>query len=128
MYTYVYMHIYIYLLTCRLSPLSLSNLCIVDCLKTSAFGFVASPNETRVFFPPPVSSPNETRAVGPPPVSVVCSPPVLSAVAVLYQGGGGNACACGDSKGCIYIYIYIYIRSEERRVGKECRSRWSPYH
>ena len=22
----------------------------------------------------------------------------------------------------------ITIRSEERRVGKECRSRWSPYH
>ena len=22
----------------------------------------------------------------------------------------------------------IYMRSEERRVGKECRSRWSPYH
>ena len=22
----------------------------------------------------------------------------------------------------------ILIRSEERRVGKECRSRWSPYH
>ena len=21
-----------------------------------------------------------------------------------------------------------YHRSEERRVGKECRSRWSPYH
>ena len=21
-----------------------------------------------------------------------------------------------------------YFRSEERRVGKECRSRWSPYH
>src|SRR2546430_16084875 len=21
-----------------------------------------------------------------------------------------------------------HIRSEERRVGKECRSRWSPYH
>ena len=21
-----------------------------------------------------------------------------------------------------------YRRSEERRVGKECRSRWSPYH
>ena len=20
------------------------------------------------------------------------------------------------------------MRSEERRVGKECRSRWSPYH
>ena len=24
---------------------------------------------------------------------------------------------CGDA-----------VRSEERRVGKECRSRWSPYH
>ena len=25
-------------------------------------------------------------------------------------------------------YRIIYDRSEERRVGKECRSRWSPYH
>ena len=24
--------------------------------------------------------------------------------------------------------IHVYHRSEERRVGKECRSRWSPYH
>ena len=24
--------------------------------------------------------------------------------------------------------IVVEIRSEERRVGKECRSRWSPYH
>ena len=23
---------------------------------------------------------------------------------------------------------WIMVRSEERRVGKECRSRWSPYH
>ena len=23
---------------------------------------------------------------------------------------------------------YLFGRSEERRVGKECRSRWSPYH
>ena len=23
---------------------------------------------------------------------------------------------------------YAETRSEERRVGKECRSRWSPYH
>ena len=23
---------------------------------------------------------------------------------------------------------YKVLRSEERRVGKECRSRWSPYH
>ena len=24
--------------------------------------------------------------------------------------------------------IFVLTRSEERRVGKECRSRWSPYH
>ena len=24
--------------------------------------------------------------------------------------------------------ILVHRRSEERRVGKECRSRWSPYH
>src|SRR5574344_2595631 len=27
-----------------------------------------------------------------------------------------------------YGYAYNENRSEERRVGKECRSRWSPYH
>ena len=25
-------------------------------------------------------------------------------------------------------FLVYQIRSEERRVGKECRSRWSPYH
>ena len=24
--------------------------------------------------------------------------------------------------------LATHCRSEERRVGKECRSRWSPYH
>ena len=28
----------------------------------------------------------------------------------------------------IYNRINDHWRSEERRVGKECRSRWSPYH
>ena len=28
----------------------------------------------------------------------------------------------------ILIYMVATVRSEERRVGKECRSRWSPYH
>src|SRR3712207_9389018 len=26
------------------------------------------------------------------------------------------------------VYLEGQLRSEERRVGKECRSRWSPYH
>ena len=32
-----------------------------------------------------------------------------------------------DSKGPV-LRPGMVIRSEERRVGKECRSRWSPYH
>src|SRR5256885_1434292 len=26
------------------------------------------------------------------------------------------------------VHLFAPPRSEERRVGKECRSRWSPYH
>src|SRR3712207_9497905 len=29
--------------------------------------------------------------------------------------------------GAVFVY-QLALRSEERRVGKECRSRWSPYH
>ena len=30
---------------------------------------------------------------------------------------------------CLQKMMYKnHYRSEERRVGKECRSRWSPYH
>src|SRR2546422_3090835 len=37
---------------------------------------------------------------------------------------------CGASIGDGYgpIIVRKDLRSEERRVGKECRSRWSPYH
>src|SRR3712207_3687114 len=34
-----------------------------------------------------------------------------------------------DDKGPTIASLYsLKARSEERRVGKECRSRWSPYH
>ena len=35
---------------------------------------------------------------------------------------GGGTAMIGDPSG------RTDMRSEERRVGKECRSRWSPYH
>src|SRR3712207_7873689 len=28
----------------------------------------------------------------------------------------------------LHLVTHSHIRSEERRVGKECRSRWAPYH
>src|SRR2546430_12233718 len=33
-----------------------------------------------------------------------------------------------DSLGPKIALVPFFIRSEDRRVGKECRSRWSPYH
>ena len=38
---------------------------------------------------------------------------------LLEAGGWGEALLVAED---------ILQRSEERRVGKECRSRWSPYH
>ena len=40
--------------------------------------------------------------------------------------GGGIFMFMGEQKGL--EFLTGYLRSEERRVGKECRSRWSPYH
>src|SRR5256885_8269577 len=34
----------------------------------------------------------------------------------------------GDSRHGAPVSAPAGLRSEERRVGKECRSRWSPYH
>src|SRR2546429_9760075 len=33
-----------------------------------------------------------------------------------------------DVRGVLHSRLHIRARSEERRVGKECRSRWSPNH
>src|SRR5689334_21020289 len=33
-----------------------------------------------------------------------------------------------DTNGDRRVDVWVNFRSEERRVGKECRSRWSPYH
>src|SRR3989449_10847917 len=43
--------------------------------------------------------------------------------AVIITGTGRAFCSGGDVEDIIGA-----LRSEERRVGKECRSRWSPYH
>ena len=33
-----------------------------------------------------------------------------------------------DSVTHTHTHTRVTVRSEERRGGKECRSRWSPYH
>ena len=48
---------------------------------------------------------------------------VTKQIAVLLTGGTLLLCALVG----IFVLTQAF-RSEERRVGKECRSRWSPYH
>src|SRR2546422_5435257 len=47
---------------------------------------------------------------------------VPSGHTVVILGGSGGG------KTTVLRLILGLLRSEERRVGKECRSRWSPYH
>ena len=47
----------------------------------------------------------------------------------LYVQGGysGSVVSSIEGEGLVF-FLQLHDRSEERRVGKECRSRWSPYH
>ena len=52
-------------------------------------------------------------------------------VNIMYRYGNKQSCPRPDQ--CEKMEVMwadesVYGRSEERRVGKECRSRWSPYH
>ena len=48
---------------------------------------------------------------------------------VEYYLAGGSALGAVRHKGFLPWDDDVDLtRSEERRVGKECRSRWSPYH
>src|SRR3712207_8208215 len=64
-----------------------------------------------------------------PPLPQTCSGTVASGTAYLAASDESPM-----SSGLISIHRVAWkigfseIRSEERRVGKECRSRWSPYH
>src|SRR5260370_10082720 len=50
--------------------------------------------------------------------------------AAVYFGAVGDPRVPGNehAKGILLAMRFELDRSEERRVGKECRSRWSPYH
>ena len=62
---------------------------------------------------------------------------ILKSIHAASSGHPGGSLSAAD----IITYLYFHemnidpsepqkkrSRSEERRVGKECRSRWSPYH
>src|SRR6266850_3785947 len=46
----------------------------------------------------------------------------------VFGSGWGTADLSASFSGSVLTLSPNTKRSEERRVGKECRSRWSPYH
>ena len=59
---------------------------------------------------------------------VLLMPAVLFILLIIYYG---ELCFALIEQRCPYTHStkrMDSLRSEERRVGKECRSRWSPYH
>src|SRR5258708_18297141 len=58
-----------------------------------------------------------------------CALPILPAFAISAENGSAaGAAACAAGAALPFASNAENGRSEERRVGKECRSRWSPYH
>ena len=54
---------------------------------------------------------------------------ICSHIDVFYTKGKDDAKnRAAELKPGEYDFVVSVGRSEERRVGKECRSRWSPYH
>ena len=59
---------------------------------------------------------------------VVQSPLAFTPVNTTLSYALNNSATIFGVAGITSIATNSIVRSEERRVGKECRSRWSPYH
>src|SRR3712207_8170960 len=59
---------------------------------------------------------------------VVAAAVLLLAGGLAASGGLAGRLGLGALVAALLVAALVLLRSEERRVGKECRSRWSPYH
>src|SRR2546430_17421728 len=74
----------------------------------------------RVASVTPTATPAAARAATPTTIHTL--------VRLLIAGDASAELGIQTSEAIFRIAMLSYRRSEERRVGKECRSRWSPYH
>src|SRR2546430_16018383 len=78
-------------------------------------------------------APDATRAAHPPSRIPHPDRPGVAAyvglmLLVLQVGLGAVTVKLSLPPWTVILHLGTAMRSEERRVGKECRSRWSPYH
>src|SRR5258708_21414868 len=74
------------------------------------------------------------------PIYIMHAPDSLARLAARAEAGGYDLVSYMVKLRCetfaeralipafVFFFFILYPRSEERRVGKECRSRWSPDH
>src|SRR5690606_16661449 len=67
------------------------------------------------------------------PFLLFCVPTAFICSAIFFAGGAlSRKMLVVYTQGIIFLALYItslsFMRSEERRVGKECILRWGPYH
>src|SRR2546430_13485782 len=70
-------------------------------------------------------TPGEATKTPSDPLIIVNWLPLMSPTQRPVARSGVNAIVTASLKLSV---VPVFARSEERRVGKECRSRWSPYH
>ena len=61
-------------------------------------------------------------------MDIFCGVVPIDATMRLWRHTTGLVCQYLAQNADSVSRIFCGLRSEERRVGKECRSRWSPYH
>ena len=107
-----------------------SNICslMTCCTRTLWYGQYARGLSTPQYG---VRSPNTFTSVAPRTYSIIC----IGSESCSWVNSWfarlpcfGTLCSVISAKVALGELLRLCPRSEERRVGKECRSRWSPYH
>src|SRR5260370_27101285 len=103
------------------------SIVLSDALEQAMAAYQAASNQAKV-----VETAKQILKVTPNNVSALA---IVTAIDRSVATGGGATAAAALTEGCGYAQTGLKQlpswqtpRSEERRVGKECRSRWSPYH
>ena len=96
------------------------------CLYFSAMHMQGKENKDRNNYSTP-SAAFMKECIQPIPEVEACTAFTTADVALVSLADGNNRLKV-DAMNTDPEFWKVFSRSEERRVGKECRSRWSPYH
>src|SRR5260370_40385186 len=98
---------------------------MADARLSAIFGALADPTRRAILARLADGDATVTELTAPFPISM---PAISRHLKVLQRAGLISRSRSGQHLSSTLEATALRERSEERRVGKECRSRWSPYH